>query len=79
MYIQGLSSHVLPAVCPNVPLSEPHSSVGSFADLGTGGRLFDPRLGQYSFRELMTIISPGLIPLSLLSVVSTMVMWEISH
>ena len=33
--------------------AEPHSSVGSVADLRTGGRWFDPRLGQYSFRGLM--------------------------
>ena len=29
-------------------LAEPHTSVGSVADLRTGGRCFDPRLGQYS-------------------------------
>ena len=33
--------------------TEPHSSVGSIADLRTGGRWFDPLLGQYSFRGLM--------------------------
>ena len=57
-------------------VAEPHSSVDSVADLSTGGRWFDPRLGQYSFRELMIVIATGLIPLSPLSVVSTMVMWE---
>ena len=35
----------------------PHSSVGSVADLRTGSRWFDPRLGQYSFRGLMTVIA----------------------
>ena len=34
--------------------AEPHSSVGSIADLRTGGRWFDARLGQYSFRGLMS-------------------------
>ena len=48
----------------------------SFADLRTGGRWFDPRLGQYSFRGFMVVIATGFIPVSPLSVVSTMVMWE---
>ena len=56
-------------------LAEPHSSVGSVADLRTGGRWFDPRLGQYSFRRLMIVIATALIPLSPLSVVSTTVTW----
>ena len=47
--------------------------------LRTGGRWFDPRLGQYSFRGLMIVIATGFIPLSPLSVVLTMVMWESSH
>ena len=54
----------------------PHSSVGSVAYLRTGGHWFDPRLGQYSFRELMIAIATGFIPLSPLSAVSTMVMWD---
>ena len=29
-------------------VAEPHSSVGSVADLRTGGRWFDSRFGQYS-------------------------------
>ena len=41
--------------------AEPHSSVGSAADLRTRGRWFDPRLGQYSFRGLMTAIETGFI------------------
>ena len=53
-----------------------HSSVCSIADLRTGGRWFDSKLSQYSFRELMIVIAKGFIPLSLLSVVSMMVMWE---
>ena len=48
-----------------------HSSVGSVADLRTGGRWFDLQLGQYSFRGLMIVIATGFIPLSPLSVVST--------
>ena len=53
--------------------AEPHSSVGSVADLRTGGRWFDPRLGQYSLRRLMIVIVTGFIFLSPLSVVSAMV------
>ena len=57
--------------------AEPHSSVDSVADLRTGGCCFDPGLDQYSFQGLMIIvIATGLIPLSLLSIVSTMLMWE---
>ena len=37
-------------------MAVPHSSVGSFADLRTGGRWFDPRLGQYSFQGLMIVM-----------------------
>ena len=47
--------------------AEPRSSVGSVADLGTGGLRFDPRLGRYSFRGLMTLIATGFIPLSVCS------------
>ena len=46
--------HLLFFVCTAplfAPSAEPHSSVGSSKDLRTGGRSFDPRLGQYSFRE----------------------------
>ena len=43
------------------------------------GRWFDPQLGQYSFRGLMIAIATGFIPLSPLSVVLTMVMWESSQ
>ena len=60
-------------------LAEPHSSFSSVTDLRTGGRWFDPWLGQYSFRGLMIVIATGFIPLSPLSVVSTMVKWESSH
>ena len=56
-----------------VKSSEPNSSVGSVADLRTGGRWIDPRLGQYSFPGLMIVIATGFIPLSPLSVASTMV------
>ena len=59
--------------------AKPHSSVSSIADLRTGGRWFDPRLGQYSFRGLMKGIATGFIPLSLLSIDWTMVMWESSQ
>ena len=50
-----------------------HSSVGGVADLRTGGRWFDPRLGQYSFQGLMIVMATGFIPFSPLSAVSTMV------
>ena len=38
------------------PEAKPHSSVGRAANLRTGGRWFDPRLGQYSFRGLMIVL-----------------------
>ena len=56
-----------------------HSSVSSVMDLRTGGRWFDPRLGRYPFRGLMMVIATGFTPLSPLSVVSLMVMWESSE
>ena len=56
-----------------------HSSVGSVADLRRGGCWFDPWLSQYSFQGLMIVIVTGFIPLSPLSVVSTMVMLESSQ
>ena len=60
-------------------VAEPLSSVGSAADMRTGGRWFDPRFGQYSFRGLIIVIATGFIPLSPLSVVLTMVRWESSQ
>ena len=64
-----------------VPLNsaKPLSSVDSVANLRTGGHWFYPRLGQYFFRGLMIVIATGFIPLSLLTVVSTMAMWESSQ
>ena len=59
--------------------AEPHSSVSSIVDLRTGGRWFDTRCGQYPFRGLMIVTVTGFIPLSPLSGVSTMVMWESSQ
>ena len=59
--------------------AEPHSSVGSVVDLRTGGRWFNPWLGQFSFLRLMIVIATGFILLSLMSVVSTMVLWESSQ
>ena len=56
--------------------AKPNSSVHRVADLRTGGRLFNPGLGQYSFQGLMIVIVTRLIPLLLLSIVSTMAMWE---
>ena len=60
-------------------VSPAHRSVGSVADLRAGDRWFDARLGQYSLRELMIVIATGFIPLSLLSVFSTMVERESSQ
>ena len=57
----------------------PRSSVGAIADLRTGGHWFDPWLGQYSFLGLMKIIATEFIPLSQLSIVLTVVMWESSQ
>ena len=56
--------------------AQPHSSDGKVPDLRTGDCWFNPRLDQYSFRGMMIVITTGFIPLSLLSTVSTMVMWE---
>ena len=63
----------------NMFSAEPHSSFGSVVNLRTGGRWFDPRLGQFSFQGSMTVIATGFIPLSPRSVVTTMVMWESSQ
>ena len=59
-----------------IKYAEHHSSVGSVADLRTGGRWFYLRLGQYSFRGLMIVIATGFISVSTLSVASTINMWE---
>ena len=61
------------------PDAELHSSVSCVADWKAGGRWFDPRLSQYSFLGLITVVATGFIPLSPWSVVSTMVMWESSQ
>ena len=39
--------------------TEPHSSIGSVTNLRTGGRWFNPRLDQYSFRGLMIVTATG--------------------
>ena len=67
---QWSSIYVFLSQLTNVRLfhAEPHSSVGGIADLGTGSHWFDPRLSQYSFRELMIVIATGFIPLSLQTV-----------
>ena len=57
----------------------PYSSVGSVQDLSSGGCWFDPRLGQFSVRVLMTVIATRLIFLSPLSSVSSKVFWEVSQ
>ena len=84
--IQGMSQNV--TKCNEMKMSNSwnatffsklHSSVGSVADLRTGGRKFDYWFDQYSFRGLMIVVATGSIPLSPLSVVSTMVLWESSQ
>ena len=60
-------------------IAEPLSSVGSVADLRIGGRWFDLRHGKYCIRGMMIVIVTRFIPLSPLSVASTMIMWESSQ
>ena len=43
--------------------ADPYISIGSISDLTTGGRWFDTRLGQYSFRGLMIVTGTRFIPL----------------
>ena len=64
--------------CPFMK-AEPHSSVGSIVYLRTEGCQFDPQLSQYSFGGLIIVIVTGFIVLPLLSVVSTIVLWESSQ
>ena len=59
-----------------VTSAEPHSSVSSVVDLRTGGRWFGP---QTIFFPRIDDSATGFIPLSPLSIVSTMVMWESSQ
>ena len=59
--------------------AKPLSSFGSVQDLRKGGCWFDSRLGQYSVRGLTIVIATGLIPLTLLSIVSTVFMWGSSQ
>ena len=63
----------------NFIFAESPSSVSSVQDLRRGGRRFGPRHGQYSFRGLMIVIATRFIPLSKLSIDSTMVIWESSQ
>ena len=60
------------ALNPNTTNQSAHNSVDSVVDLRTGGRWFDRRLGQYFFQGFMIVIATGFIPVSPLSVVSTM-------
>ena len=59
--------------------AKPDSSFGRVLDFRTGGGWFDPQLEQYSFPGLMIAIATRFIPLSYLSIVSTMTMWESSQ
>ena len=49
------------SVCDPRPIAQ---SVPCVLDLTIGGRWFDPRIGQYSFRGLMIVIATGFILLS---------------
>ena len=69
----------IPLKSTSIQSAEPHSSVSCVADLRTGGRWFGPGLGQYSFQGFMIVIATGFFPLSPLSVLSAMVMWESSQ
>ena len=71
-------SHNMYPFCPKRAPSST-SLVGSVADLRTGCRWFDLRLGQYSFQGLMIVIAAGFIPLSPLSIALEIVMWESSQ
>ena len=61
------------------PVPGYRGAVGSVQELRIGGRWFGPRHGQYSFQGLMIVRATGFSPLSPLSIVSTMVMWESSQ
>ena len=54
--------------------AELYCLVGRVRDLRTEGCSFDPWLGQYSFGGLMIVSATEFIPLSPLSIVSTVVM-----
>ena len=62
MTFMGALNYVIMACL--VICAEPHSSVDSAHDLRTGGRLFDPRVSQYSVRGLTIVTAKGFIPLS---------------
>ena len=64
---------------PGMRRAETYSSIGSIQDSRTRGRWSDPRRGQYSFRGLIIVIATGFIPLSSLSIVSTIVMCKSSQ
>ena len=77
--LMGTRSLHLMKIIAKLSGAKPHSSVGSIAYLRIEGHWFDPRLSQYSFPGLMIVIATGFIPLSPLSIVLTMVMWESSQ
>ena len=57
----------------------PHRSVSCVKDFRTGGLLYEPLAGPFSFPGLMTIVVTGFLPQPLLSIVLMMVMWESSQ
>ena len=58
---------------------KPNSLVGGVQDFRKESLWFDPQLGQYSFRRFMIVIATGFIPLTPLSIVSSMAMLESSQ
>ena len=66
MHHRDILEPLFPDFCSKFA-AEPHS-------LRTGGRWFDPWLGQYSLYGLMIVIAKGFIPFFPLSIVWTMVM-----
>ena len=50
--------------------------IRSVENLRTRGRLFEPPVGQYSFRGLKIVIATGFTPVSPVFLLLAMVMWE---
>ena len=57
----------------------PCSLVGCIQSLRSGGGWFDLQLGQHSLQGLMKVTVTGLIPLTLLSIILMIIMWESNH
>ena len=66
---------LLPCLCYSVG----DTGLTTTGDLTTTGRWFDPRFDQYSFRGLKIVIGIRFMPLTPLSIASTMAMQESSQ